>query len=348
MRRPDCWFRFTPVISDKPIHVSGNKNKRKALKGIAVGLVGEDGRGGKLGEELKRLRDLAAQDEKAWSDRGRLLLLVNSYDQSRWVAEELRSRWDDAAIFHLSRRQDSDDEQNYRAERAGQVKAGQLERVDIEQFAQTGGDVLVAPLQAIGRGFNILNKDGKAAFGALYFLTRPMPHPHDAAAIAQELNCRSDDWFEDEAFEVWERDSIYGQGLALRSTAAHYWRRIEGRNGYRTLADEKDESDEPTLHENPRRDLAATTAGKVIQAVGRLLRGNTPFHGYFVDAAWAPEAAKRLGGEDAPLDTPRSSLLAAMIDVLGEYTDKTVGRELYQPLLETLEKTEDFEWAPLE
>ena len=152
---------------------------------------------------------------------------------------------------------------------------------------------------------------------------------------------------------MWERDSIYEIGLALRQVAARYWQSIEARNGYRTLQDEKDRRGKPRLHENPRRDLAATTAGKVIQAVGRLLRGNVPFHTYFVDAAWAPVAAECWNEEDPPLDTPRTSLLAAMIDVLGEYTDESIGEKLYGPLLETLERTklkedEVFDWKPLE
>ncbi|MBD2036843.1 hypothetical protein H6F76_17685 [Leptolyngbya sp. FACHB-321] len=36
-----------------------------------------------------------------------------------------------------------------------------------------------------------MNANGKAAFGAVYFLTRPSPHPHNTQAIAQELNRRA-------------------------------------------------------------------------------------------------------------------------------------------------------------
>ncbi len=46
-------------------------------------------------------------------------------------------------------------------------------------------------MNAIGRGFNILNANGKVAFGAVYFLTRPYPYPHDTQAIAQEMNRRT-------------------------------------------------------------------------------------------------------------------------------------------------------------
>ena len=227
-----------------------------------------------------------------------------------------------------------------------------LGRVDIELFAQTKGKILIAPLQAIGRGFNILNKRGKAGFGAVYFLTRPMPHPHDIPAIAQEINRRTQDWFEDENFTAWKQgDSIYQRGLELRRLAEDYWRRVELRSYYWQLHDEKDnpnlKPDRPQLHANPRRDLAATTAGKIIQAVGRLLRGNVPFHAYFVDAAWAPQHAIRLKGEDVSLDTPKTSLLAAVIDVMADYVSYPIGKELYEPLLEKLDLIENFDWKPV-
>ena len=97
---------------------------------------------------------------------------------------------------------------------------------------------------------------------------------------------------------------------------------------------------------NPRRDLAATTAGKIVQAIGRLVRGDVPFHAYFVDAAWAPQQAKRLAGnDDEPLDTPRTSLLCAMIDVLGDYiVDDLICRELYGLIHHQLERTKHFDW----
>jgi hypothetical protein len=94
--------------------------------------------------------------------------------------------------------------------------------------------------------------------------------------------------------------------------------------------------------------LAATTAGKIAQAVGRLLRGNVSFHAYFVDAAWAPQQARRLKGEEVPLDTPKTSLLAALIDVLSDYVSDPIGKELYDPLLEKLDRTENFDWKPID
>lgn len=349
----NTWFRFMPVYNKagEPIRVSGIDDKRDAVIKMAVALVGgHSAKGARLGQELLQLQQLADSDPDNWADRDRLLLLVNSYDQCKWMAEEMQSLWGAMAdkIYYLESSGNQEDEMD----NDDQIRT-RLQRVDIEKFAQGNGKILVAPLQAIGRRFNILNAQGKAAFGAVYFLTRPMPHPHDVPAIAQELNRRTQDWFEDNEFISWkEGDSVYARGIELRRLSEDYWRRVELRKWYSQLHDEKDDpnmsADKTKMHANPRRDLAATTAGKVIQAVGRLMRGNVPFHAYFVDAAWGPQQAQRLNGKDANLDTPRTSLLAALIDVMAEYAESPVGRALYKPLLEKLEQTQNFDWQPIE
>src|SRR5690606_6964190 len=131
----------------------------------AAALVGgHTDRGGRLGDELRHLNKLAEKDPENWDDRDRLLLLVNSYDQCNWAADELRRVWNEkemgGSIYHLERTSAAND-----GEDEIHLRSMGLERVDVELFAQTNGKVLIAPLQSIGRGFNILNKHGKAAFG---------------------------------------------------------------------------------------------------------------------------------------------------------------------------------------
>jgi hypothetical protein len=67
-----------------------------------------------------------------------------------------------------------------------------------------------------------------------------------------------------------------------------------------------------------------------------------------VDAAWGPQQAQRLKGENMSLDTPRTSLLAALIDVMADYVADQIGESLYKPLLKKLEQTQDFDWQPIE
>lgn len=309
------------------------------LKQVAKSLVTQSG-SNHIVTELQTLKDLGENDSEHWADRDRILILVNSYKQSKWVAEELRTYLPNLRdeIKNLER-------DNLEPEKNGKTNPGELKRADIESFAHTGGKILVAPTNSIGRGFNILNSNGKAAFGAVYFLTRPYPHPNDTTAIAQELNRRAYEWLDKEDFIAWQQgDGIAQTAEILRKTANNYWRSVEQRSYYRTLRDNKD------LCAFPRYDLAATTLGRIIQAVGRLIRGGVPFHGYFVDSAWADNSAKKLAairvGDDPSQidnDSEENSLLVATILRVCDYAaeDDSVGNALYRPLADALENIEN-------
>lgn len=330
----NCWFDFRPMQTPKgkPIRISGIQDKRKAVRALTNALLDS----GTLVAELNDLHALNDTPNDFWRDRQRLLLLVNSYDQCEWVGELLRERWPEQrdGIHYLVRGTDSADPQ---------INRGQYKRIDIEQFAHNNGVLLVAPLQAVGRGFNILNTTTrKAAFGAIFFLTRPMPYPHDAAAIAQEVNRRLYDWYDNPDFTAWQLgDSVYATGIELRNIAKAYWRDVENRKFYTHLHDEEDGNlEDAWRNANPRRDLAATTAGRVIQAIGRLLRGDVPFHAYFVDAAWSPNQANKLITGSGEHDTGSSSLLVEMIDTLHDYVQESdIGRELYGLIQQKLDNT---------
>lgn len=329
-------FEFLPQYDhETPIRISGKPEQQKStlLRMLSRILVGNNGRG-QLGQKIAELRQLGVQDPECWADRDRILLLVNSYKQSRWVVDEMRRCWSSMsqAIRYLipDRAEDNQDE-------AFELTSGALRRTDIETFGQTDGKILVAPMNAIERGFNILNVNGKAAFGGVYFLTRPYPHPHDTQAIAQELNRRALDWVNNSGFTAWKEDGIQGRAEAVRQRASKYWRLAEYRSYYSTLGDD------PELGAFPRRDLASTTAGIILQAVGRLLRGGVPFQAFFVDAAWSPNYAR-----EKVTETPRTSLLAAIIDVLEDYADQDqIGNALYKPLTDAIASIQDekFQWT---
>ena len=338
-------FEFLPQFNDKnkTIRVSGNlgdKTKaRPILEQLARSLVTQSG-SNQIVSELKTLRELGENEPELWADRDRILILVNSYEQSKWVAEELR-------IFLPNLRDEIKnlERDNLEPDKKGKTNPGELIRADIESFAHTGGKILVAPTNSIGRGFNILNNNGKAAFGAVYFFTRPYPHPNNTAAIAQELNRRAYQWVEKEDFIAWQQgDGIAGSAELLRKTANNYWRSVEQRSYYRTLRDN------PDLLAYPRYDLAATTLGRIIQAVGRLIRGGVPFHSYFVDSAWADNSAKKIAAKKAgddpnaiDNDSEENSLLVATILRVCDYAyeEDSVGKALYRPLADALENIEN-------
>lgn len=333
-------FKFLPQFNQKneAIRISGTKEHKKQAKfrEIARALVGNNGTG-PLAQELDKIKNQGQTNPDLWEDRQRLLLFVNSYKQAKWVADKIRSYWLDIReqVYHLqpniTDNSSDKDLSNYL-----ETEFGGIFRADIETFASTNGQILVAPMSAIGRGFNILNQNGKAAFGAVYFLTRPYPHPHDTQAIAQEMNRRSLDWLDDADFIAWEEDGVLQRAETVRKLAASYWRSVEHRSYYKTLRKNEE------LRAFPRKDLAATTAGLIIQAVGRLLRGGVPFNAYFVDAAWAPNNAFK----NEP-DTPSSSLLAAIIELISEYVENdSISQALYESIAEALVDIENFEWNP--
>ena len=125
-------FAFLPQYDPdgKPIRISGTPKGKKesAFKQIAKTLVGDRGTG-LLNREMEELKCLGKEDEK-WRDRDRLLLLVNSYDQSKWVADEIRQKWSSQRSFvaHLQRNSVTND--------SDQDEVDELARADIETFAQ--------------------------------------------------------------------------------------------------------------------------------------------------------------------------------------------------------------------
>jgi len=338
-------FKFKPFYSNKgrPINVSGVKRKLAALRNLVDAMIAKDiTNGGFLGQVLTNLREKAEIDPERWQDRERLLLFTNSYEQSEIVAKAIQTAWPVIAdrVYFLCRGKNNEDYQ-------AQSSKNKLERVDIEQFVDTKGKILVAPMQSIGRGFNILNRNKPqaiAAFGAVLFLIRPMWQPEDLVAMAQEVNRYTIQWSErvDLPPDLAAADGLYRSAIALRRTADELWRDIEHRQSYKQLTYNLADDTITDLHESlritPRRDLAATTAGLIIQAAGRLLRGGVPFYAYFVDAAWAPLTA---AGGSAVNEDASTSLLKAMIDIINDYAHESdvVGNALYGDLAAALSCT---------
>jgi hypothetical protein len=128
------------------------------------------------------------------------------------------------------------------------------------------------------------------------------------------------------------------KAIQLREKASEYWRRAELRSYYHTLKHEDENNHNDTTY-SERFDLAATTAGHIIQACGRLLRGGVPFHAFFVDAAWGPNSAK----DRTAKESSKTSLLTAMIEVLQEYIEQPVGEALYESVVDALVDIQGFE-----
>lgn len=320
--REGSQFAFIPhYTTDKegrsqPIFVSGSDDIDRSVQQLAQSLLHTD----QLRNELDRLFELGKEDS-LWQDRARLLMLTNSYDQAEIVGSILQQELGHERANYLTRGNSATE---------ADVEQGTIARADIERFADSPAQVLVAPMNAIGRGYNILNRETEksmAAFGAIYFLTRPMPHPYDIQALSSELNARSLEWIGDE--KLWhEFPTLDQQYQALRRYTRQYWLRAEDRHSYRDInwisqqtIDEAETALERQMLQSllgARMDLAATTLGRFVQASGRLVRGGVPFHCFFADASWAPKSAafiaKRnhkdeIPTEDVDIDNPTTSTL---------------------------------------
>ena len=324
-------FTVKWVLDEKgnPFQVSGSGDVDTQLRRLAI----------RLAPHLKATqKELACRvnesDEKEnlWKDRQRILLFVNSYAQSRDVAERIASaipEWSDE-VYYLGQGARENDTEEWRPIRAKNIPRSKLETFGLS----TEKRVLVAPLAAVGRRHNILNIEGKAAFGAVYFLTRPMSGPGDLSRWTRWLNRLTLQMCHDPDDRRWRLKSgqlpndLLGKEKRLRSRMSWEWSRIGHYKGYRMLPDNPNNLNDSILN-----DLAATMAARIIQAAGRLLRDGVPFLAYFVDKAWAPNSFA--GNED----TPKTSILVNMIRLLELYNSNPIGKALYGPLYQALSQT---------
>jgi hypothetical protein len=263
-----------------------------------------------LAREMDKLVQLSIEGG-AWDDRARILVLVNSYEQAHKVASilggSLRSDLADD-VYAIVRSDDNTLDSDWRLYKT-------MKRSNVEETGHLAR-ILVAPIGAIGRGYNIVSpKTGRAAYGSIYFLIRPMTPPFDAMTMVSGINHKLDQWLNPDE-QLWKDcpSDILSQITQLREKARDAWQSMERGKFYR-LMDDVD-----------RKELAATTASSIIQACGRLVRGGVPFRAYFVDASWV-NSFETDGGDF--IARPKDSLLAASIERLVYYTSDEIGNALY-------------------
>jgi hypothetical protein len=284
---------------DSPLTVSGaNETQRsQILKQMAVALgTDEGGERSKLRQELDRLHE----------SRKHILLLVGSYVEASLVADALHAlpSWKGQVIRLAA---DDDELDTGAGADADENHARVLRRGDVDNLANVPGEILVAPLLAVERGHNILNAHMEAAIGSVYFLVRPNPRPDDLSLAVYAIN----DWMiralESGDFAAWVRGepTLDDGALEARGKARSHWYRLLSRSlAWSRLGDDR---------------VTVTWDMLVLmwQVIGRLLRGGVPARVVFVDAAFAPNTA---AGSAMP-DTPKTSLLHSMLDVLRPYCD---------------------------
>jgi hypothetical protein len=313
-------FSFMPLLDNnqQPLTVSGQRADRRvnALREMLLQLA----RRGRIPGAPSRLE---VERDRLAEGRRRILLLVGNYAEAKQAHAallQIREDWRGQVRYLVA---DNDSFE------AGWDDGGALRRGEVDKLAQTGAWLLVAPLQAIERGHNILNDERRAALGAAYFLVRPHPRPDDIGAAIHAIN----HW----AVECGHGLQAGGTGASLdergrvfHAAAYAQWRRfLRLPMVYSTL---------------PPADRDALTWSELVsiwQVIGRLVRGGCEARILFCDAAFARLTATGIEGGD----TGASSLLVNMRAVLRPYfepasdaprADRDLVNLLYRPFYDAL------------
>jgi hypothetical protein len=306
--------RATPIrISGAP---GGSHRRDENLKRLADHIL-------KDGEDSYVMRYMQEFDAKPHPRK--VGLVVNSYQQVRVIKQYIRERYPEVSRQTLAVINHIPEDGN----RHEWITSAQVEHefADNPQF-----NILVFPLRAIGRGTNIVFKEGprirEAAIGQLYFLTRPHPTGDDlsllvslAGAASQKFDSRifPKDASMDDLLEVWRN--------ARRETYQDVSKLLNNP----LMASRLGKLIEP---------FVANNSVDIVQAIGRAMRGGVPCRVFFTDAAWAPRSAER------QKDTESSSMLIQMRMILHHAIHDSnpvhaeIARELYQEFYEPLCRVE--------
>ncbi|MFW5891626.1 MAG: hypothetical protein ACOCUI_05355, partial [bacterium] len=252
-------------------------------------------------------------------NRKKVLLVVGSYDEVDVVCKKLEKNYVklDKNISAMVRDSDKK-EYSYKT----------IHRSEINRFNDLDADILVAPLMAINRGYNILNEEKNSAIGAGIFLIRNMVVPTDIINQISYLNSWSlrnisklknkndKDWgdyfnreFRHEIMKEWKK----------------YVSEIDNFVGLDSLDD----------------DILFTNYANILQImnqlIGRLKRGNSEAVIALADIKYAPKTSKN------DFDTKKTSMLIGFCDLLDKYINsddpytKEIANSLYSSFYNPLE-----------
>ena len=316
-----CFFDHLPDpdIPGRRLTVSGQpipSERMRNLRAMISELTAKQGfkQVSRFDEELSLLEE----------HRRRILLVVGSYEEAREVSEKLAQDLGTPLGQDVEMLvPDSDSELLWHQ------PLGKLPRSLVSQLAERSARFLVAPLQAIERGHNIL-VGTQAAIGSVYFLVRPLPRPGDPQAAIQRMNA----WASAYVPTLTQHD-VGAAGMQLRTKAHSQWESaLRGEETYRGTRD--------------RTALLWTQLVLVWQCIGRLLRGGVSARVHFVDAKWSEVSSGLVAGRH---DTEETSMLIGFSQVLDQaLADPDLGRRavaeaLYGPFATALKNVKGVHYA---
>jgi hypothetical protein len=273
---------------------------------IRVSGSGSEEREENLTEVIKKIMGTIEAELRS---EGKLLMIVNSYSEAQTAANYLnRLLSNGKTVACMCREADEFDE-------------NMILRSEIADFSDHSADIMVAPAQAIERGYNIVDKDGHSAFGSVFFLVRPMEVPDEISSKCTKLN-----GYLERHCVLSGKENAFDRAAKLRSEATRQWSLME-RQGKMQLS-----SLDPVM----KLDVTASLFVLILQIFGRLCRitdeSKPAPRVYFADGAFR-RSEKNTAGYD---------LLNELIDYLDSMIDNKetgkIAETLYQPFYEAFKK----------
>lgn len=315
--------------------VSGSapKEREQNLRAIAKNFASHDNRGrNRFQADWDKMEQLWGRDDII--DRRRALLVTTSYETAATVADTLSEHLNrqgeyNGTVFCMVRDPQATDNPPPVLQHAQD-----LPRSLVERFGETAEEsILVAPIQVVSRGHNILNENKYAAISSIYFLHRAHPSPSDMGATIGRLNRYAEDRYDFGIRPQGEQDSIAARANRMRRRGNHIVQHSldAGRAGYQALTTEY------------KGQFAWDMLTQLWQTTGRGIRGGRPVFVGFVDYAFAPKSFDSTGEKT---DTAATSSLVQCITQMdnairrqSSTDERKIAGHLYQPFYDALKNT---------
>lgn len=267
-------------------------------------------------EMLKKVTEKSVYNiiEEYNRNAGKILVIVNSYEQAGIVQETLQNILRKKQCSARVCRMVSDATSLENVE-------GIIRRGEVSRFASMQADILIAPAMAIERGHNIVDETGHSALGAVFFMVRPMSVPDDVQEKGSKLN-----GYMEAHCQRRENESIWEYNVRMRQEATKRWSIVTGSAHYGL----------DNLDADDQKDIVSTLFILILQIFGRLARvtdtSKPAPHVYFVDGAFRK--------------SPESEQGFDCLNALGLYLDgmmkdaknSEIAKTLYMPFYEAYKK----------
>lgn len=267
-------------------------------------------------EMLKNVTEKSAGNiiEEYNRNAGKILIIVNSYEQASIVQETLvntlRKKQCSARVCRMVSDAIADNNCD-----------NVIRRGEVSRFSSMPAEILIAPAMAIERGHNIVDETGHSALGAVFFFVRPMSVPDDVQEKGSKLNGYMETHCKRKPDE-----SIWEYNMRIRQEATKRWS-VVTRSGNYGL---------DNLTDDDQKDIVSTLFILILQIFGRLARvtdtSKPAPHIYFTDGAFR-KAHDTEHGFDC-----LTALGKYLDDMMQKETSSEIANTLYKPFYDAFKK----------